>query len=118
MNGSTPISFIPIHRLTDSSHFRQIKVREHGALLEQILTPSQFGRNVQTKEDSRELVEFVVRLPGPKDDPDACVWLPIDSKFPQEDYVRIQEAADACDAAATQQACWLARLLPRDRWSR
>ncbi len=73
-----------------------------GALLEQILTPAQFDRNVQTKEDSRESVEFAVRLPGPKDDPDAVVWLPIDSKFPQEDYLRLQDAADRCDADAVQ----------------
>ena len=75
-----------------------------GALLEQILTPSQFGRNVQTKEDSRELVEFAIRLPGPKDDPNACVWLPIDSKFPQEDYLRLQEAAERGDTDAVQKA--------------
>ncbi len=73
-----------------------------GALLEQILTPSQFDRNVQTKEDSRESVEFAVRLPGPKDDPSSVVWLPIDSKFPQEDYLRLQDAAERCDAEAVQ----------------
>jgi DNA recombination protein RmuC len=75
-----------------------------GALLEQILTSSQFARNVQTKEDSRELVEYAIRLPGPKDDPDACVWLPIDSKFPQEDYVRLQDAAERGDSEAVQKA--------------
>lgn len=75
-----------------------------GALLEQILTPSQFGRNVQTKEDSRELVEFAIRLPGPKDDPNAVCWLPIDSKFPQEDYLRLQEAAERSDVEAVQKA--------------
>ena len=75
-----------------------------GALLEQILTPAQFARNVQTKEDSRELVEFAIKLPGPKDDPEACVWLPIDSKFPQEDYIRLQDAADRGDAEAVQKA--------------
>jgi DNA recombination protein RmuC len=75
-----------------------------GALLEQILTPTQFARNVQTKEDSRELVEFAIRLPGPKDDPDAVVWLPIDSKFPQEDYLRLQDAAERGDVEAVQKA--------------
>jgi DNA recombination protein RmuC len=75
-----------------------------GALLEQILAPGQFDRNVQTKEDSREVVEFAVRLPGQKDDPDSCVWLPIDSKFPQEDYMRLQDAADHGDADAVQKA--------------
>jgi DNA recombination protein RmuC len=75
-----------------------------GALLEQILAPNQFARNVQTKEDSRELVEFAIRLPGPKDEPESCVWLPIDSKFPQEDYLRLQDAAERGDAEAVQKA--------------
>jgi DNA recombination protein RmuC len=71
-----------------------------GAILEQILTPDQFGRNLRVKPDSSESVEFAVRLPGPKDDPGACVWLPIDSKFPQEDYLRLQEAAEKADPVA------------------
>lgn len=75
-----------------------------GAILEQILTPQQFDKNVRVKPESAEAVEFAVRLPGPKDDPDACVWLPIDSKFPQEDYVRLQDAADKADAEAVQRA--------------
>jgi DNA recombination protein RmuC len=75
-----------------------------GAILEQILTPDQFERNVRVKPDSSESVEFAVRLPGPKDDPGACVWLPIDSKFPQEDYLRLQEAAERADAGAIQAA--------------
>ena len=75
-----------------------------GALLEQILTPEQFGRNVKTKPESREMVEFAIRLPGPDDDPSKCVWLPIDSKFPQEDYLRLVEASEEGDAAAVQSA--------------
>jgi len=75
-----------------------------GAILEQILTPDQFERNVRVKSDSSESVEFAVRLPGPKDDPGTCVWLPIDSKFPQEDYLRLQEAAERADAGAIQAA--------------
>jgi len=75
-----------------------------GAILEQILTPDQFERNVRVKSDSSESVEFAVRLPGPKDDPGACVWLPIDSKFPQEDYLRLQEAAERADTGAIQAA--------------
>jgi DNA recombination protein RmuC len=59
---------------------------------------------VQVKEDSRELVEFAVRMPGPSDDCDSCVWLPIDSKFPQEDYVRLQDAAERGDVEAVQKA--------------
>ena len=43
-------------------------------------------------------------LPGPSDEPDRCVWLPIDSKFPQEDYLRLVEASDNGDTAAVQVA--------------
>lgn len=75
-----------------------------GAILEQILTSDQFERNVRVKSDSSESVEFAVRLPGPKDDPGAWVWLPIDSKFPQEDYLRLQEAAERADPVAVQTA--------------
>jgi len=75
-----------------------------GAILDQILTPEQFSRNVCVREGSAERVEFAIRLPGPKDDPDRCVWLPIDSKFLNEDYARLQSAADAGDATATQDA--------------
>lgn len=75
-----------------------------GAILEQILTLEQYAKNVQVKADSAERVEYAVRLPGSKDDPGACVWLPIDSKFPQEDYLRLQEAADKADLDAIQKA--------------
>ncbi len=75
-----------------------------GALLEQILTPEQFDRNVKTRPDSRDIVEFAIRLPGPSEDPSQCVWLPIDSKFPQEDYLRLVEASENGDAAAVAQA--------------
>ena len=75
-----------------------------GALLEQVLTPDQFDRNVHTKEGSREAVEYAVRLPGPETEPGACVWLPIDSKFPQEDYLRLLDAAERADAEGVQRA--------------
>ncbi len=70
------------------------------AILEQVLTPDQFDRNVATRKDSSERVEFAIRLPGRSDDPNDCVWLPIDSKFPQEDYLRLSEAANSADAEA------------------
>jgi DNA recombination protein RmuC len=70
------------------------------AILEQVLTPDQFDRNVATHKDSSERVEFAIRLPGRSDDPNDCVWLPIDSKFPQEDYLRLSEAANSADAEA------------------
>ena len=75
-----------------------------GALLEQILTPDQFERNVKPRVDSRDVVEFAIRLPGPTDDRKQSVWLPIDSKFPQEDYLRLVEASEVGDATAVQQA--------------
>lgn len=75
-----------------------------GAILDQILTPEQFSRNVCVQEGSAERVEFAVRLPGPKDDPARCVWLPIDSKFLNEDYTRLQSAAESGDPDAAQSA--------------
>ena len=75
-----------------------------GALLEQMLTSEQFARNVQVKENSRETVEYAIRLPGTDDMPDSQVWLPIDSKFPQEDYLRLVEAADKADTENVQKA--------------
>jgi DNA recombination protein RmuC len=75
-----------------------------GALLDQILAPSQYEKNVRVKADSNESVEYAVRLPGKKEDPAGCLWLPIDSKFPQEDYRRLQDAADRADAQATRKA--------------
>ncbi|MBU1904583.1 MAG: DNA recombination protein RmuC [Proteobacteria bacterium] len=75
-----------------------------GALLEQILTPAQYDKNVQTREGSREMVEYAIRLPGPDKDMRSSVWLPIDSKFPQEDYLRLASAADAADVDAVEKA--------------
>jgi DNA recombination protein RmuC len=78
---------------------------ELGLLLEQILTPAQFDRNCKVRPDSADIVEFAVRLPGPhRDDPTSCVRLPIDAKFPKEDYDRLQEASTAGDAAAVERA--------------
>jgi DNA recombination protein RmuC len=75
-----------------------------GALLQEMLTPEQFAQNVQTREDGRELVEYAIRLPGRDEEPGSCVWLPIDAKFPQEDYLRLLEAGDLGDAEAMQNA--------------
>ena len=73
-----------------------------GNLLEQMLVPSQFARNVKTRDDSNDLIEYAVKLPGSSQDPGNPVWLPIDSKFPQEDYLRLQEAAESGDPDAVQ----------------
>lgn len=75
-----------------------------GAILEQILSKEQYGCNVLLRDDSQEMVEYAVRLPGADDDPGSCVYLPIDSKFPQEDYLRLVEASEAGDPAAVQDA--------------
>lgn len=75
-----------------------------GAILEQVLTPDQYEKNVQVKARSLDRVEYAIRLPGPKDDPGACVWLPIDSKFPQEDYLRLQEASEQADSGLVRSA--------------
>jgi DNA recombination protein RmuC len=66
-------------------------------LLEQFLAPGQYEKNFHPKEDSDEAVEFAVRLPGSLGEPEAGVWVPIDSKFPQEDYRRLQQAAESGD---------------------
>ena len=75
-----------------------------GALLEQILTPDQYDKNVNIKTGSQESVEYAIRLPGKDDSLECCVWMPIDSKFPQEDYLRLVEAADAADVDAVHRA--------------
>lgn len=75
-----------------------------GSILEQVLTPDQFDRNVRTVPSSSNHVEFAVRLPGPDNGGLDQVWLPIDSKFPQEDYLRLQDAIEAADPEAAEQA--------------
>lgn len=75
-----------------------------GTILEEFLAPGQFGKNVETVFGSGERVEFAIRLPGRQDDPHSQVWLPIDSKFPQEDYLRLQEASEEEDADGVQRA--------------
>ena len=64
-----------------------------GNLIEEILTPEQYEKNVKTKKSSRDNVEFAVKLPG-NDDDVKQVWLPIDAKFPLEDYQRLVEAQE------------------------
>jgi DNA recombination protein RmuC len=73
-----------------------------GTLLEQILTADQFARNVKTREESGERVEFAIKLPG--DENGAPVWLPIDAKFPTEDYQRLVAAQEQGDLVAVEEA--------------
>ncbi|WP_304457963.1 DNA recombination protein RmuC [Alicyclobacillus sendaiensis] len=71
-------------------------------LLDQLMSPEQYARNVAVKPGSDERVDFAIRLPGREgDDP---VWLPIDAKFPLEDYQRLVEAQEAGDQAAFLEA--------------
>ena len=72
-----------------------------GSLLSAVLTQEQYAENVAVIPGSQERVEFAVRLPGKDAD---VVWLPIDSKFPVEDYARLQEASQSGDAAAVEVA--------------
>jgi DNA recombination protein RmuC len=72
-------------------------------LLEQVFTHEQFAANVETVPGSGARVEFAVRLPGPRGD-DVPLWLPIDAKFPREDYERLLDAHERADAQAQDTA--------------
>ena len=72
-------------------------------LLEQALTPEQYASNVETVPGTGARVEYAIRLPGRRDD-GAPVWLPIDAKFPREDYERLIEAQERCDAPGVEAA--------------
>lgn len=73
-----------------------------GGILADILAPEQYDRNVEIRPGSRERVEFAIRLPG--GDGERPLWLPIDAKFPTEDYERLAEAAERADAPAIEAA--------------
>lgn len=73
-----------------------------GAVLEQFLSPEQYVKNAQVREHSQERVEFAIRLPGREAEEE--VLLPIDAKFPQEDYERLLEAMEKGDADGAAQA--------------
>jgi DNA recombination protein RmuC len=72
-------------------------------LLEQVLTVDQYARNVETVKGTNARVEFAIKLPGVVDD-GPPVWLPIDAKFPKEQYERLVEAADHADADGVARA--------------
>lgn len=84
-----------------------------GSLLEQTLTAEQFARNVSVKNNS-ERVEYAVKIPS-REEEGKTVWLPIDSKFPQEDYLRLCEAAEHADREAVEAAAKaLERLIKKE----
>ena len=75
-----------------------------GALLEEILSPEQYAKNVKIKENSNELVEFAIKLPGKNDSTDDHVLIPVDAKFPVEDYQRLLDAQEKADVVAADDA--------------
>ncbi|MDR2364299.1 MAG: DNA recombination protein RmuC [Zoogloeaceae bacterium] len=76
-----------------------------GRLLDEMLTADQYAANVATRPESKERVEFAIRLPGGGDGAEKrVVWLPIDAKFPLEDYQRLLDAQEKSDAAMMEEA--------------
>jgi DNA recombination protein RmuC len=73
-----------------------------GVLLDEMLTPEQFAKNIRMRDDTDERVEFAIKLPGDEDG--APVWLPIDAKFPMEHYDRLAAAQEKGDPAAVENA--------------
>jgi DNA recombination protein RmuC len=73
-----------------------------GVLLDEMLTPEQFAKNMRMREDTDERVEFAIKLPG--DENGAPIWLPIDAKFPMEHYDRLAAAQEKGDPAAVETA--------------
>jgi DNA recombination protein RmuC len=73
-----------------------------GVLLDEMLTPEQFAKNIKMRDDTDERVEFAIKLPG--DENGAPVWLPIDAKFPMEHYDRLAAAQEKGDPAAVESA--------------
>jgi len=75
-----------------------------GNLLADVLISDQYGTNVATRPGSKDRVEFAVKLPGRDDQDGQIVWLPIDAKFPKEDYERLVAASERADAAGVEEA--------------
>ncbi len=75
-----------------------------GSLLEQILTACQYEGNVETRKGSGQRVEFALKLPGRDGTKEGMVWLPLDAKFPQEDYLRLVEAQESGDVPVAAEA--------------
>jgi len=74
------------------------------SLLEQVLAPGQYESNVETRKGSGQRVEFALKLPGRDATSDGQVWLPLDAKFPQEDYLRLVEAQELGDVMLAGEA--------------
>ena len=75
-----------------------------GALLEEILSPEQYFKNVKINESAGDFVEFAIKLPGQSETDTESVLVPVDAKFPVEDYQRLLEAQEKSDATAAEEA--------------
>ena len=91
------------HLLTNVKTRGMFGEAQLGALLEQVFVPDQYAVQVATRPGSRNMVDFAIRLPGRSDSVEA-LWLPIDAKFPNEDYERLLDAQGRADAAAADVA--------------
>ncbi|HPK32210.1 MAG TPA: DNA recombination protein RmuC [Ottowia sp.] len=92
------------HLLTNVKTRGMFGEAQLGALLEQVLSPEQFAAQVATRPGSKAVVDFAIRLPGRSGEEGAAVWLPIDAKFPNEDYERLLDAQQRADPAAAEAA--------------
>jgi DNA recombination protein RmuC len=75
-----------------------------GSILEQVLSPEQYEKNVAVKKGSSERVEFAVKMPGRGNGESDFIWLPLDAKFPQEDYQRLLEALEQGNVQGAEEA--------------
>ena len=91
------------HLLTNVKTRGMFGEAQLAALLEQVFAPDQYATQVATRPGSRNMVDFAIRLPGRGDDGAPC-WLPIDAKFPNEDYERLLDAQQRADAEGAEQA--------------
>ncbi|MEZ5646961.1 MAG: DNA recombination protein RmuC [Burkholderiaceae bacterium] len=91
------------HLLTNVKTRGMFGEAQLGALLEQVLAPDQYAAQVSTRPGSRNMVDFAIRLPGRGDDGAPC-WLPVDAKFPNEDYERLLDAQQRADAEGAELA--------------
>ncbi len=91
------------HLLTNVKTRGMFGEAQLAALLEQVLAPDQYATQVVTRPGSKQMVDFAIRLPGRGDEGAPC-WLPIDAKFPNEDYERLFDAQLRADALAADAA--------------
>ena len=73
-------------------------------LIDQILTPDQYAKNISTKHGSSDRVEFAIKMPGRSENTDGICWLPIDAKFPMEDFQKLMAAQDLADPLIIEEA--------------